>query len=396
MTVPEGTTIAEAAGERAIFDRARRNRRSLFDPRRLERAITARGHDAVIAVSSSNVTCTGGVWVPHPLLSSFVVTTASGEQSVVINEADEYYFNEYSWISDIRGFRFGPNAGADALGLLQDAVADLGLQQAVVGIELGQMSRVAVEQLETALPHATLVDGQDVFDETRLVKTAGELELIGLAAYCTDKAIQTAFALTSPGATEKSLAALMQANVLALGADATGHTHVHAGVHSTIVHTLSIERPMLPGEVVHVDFGAAFAGYQTDISRNAVVERPSPRQREIYAGLLEIERLLIDALRPGVAAREIFALGQVAFEQRGLTHPWGTLGHSIGLAVHEGFEFAAGEETVLEPGMVVCVEPSHIEQGDARYHIEDTLVITGGAPKPISSFAPIDELFPIR
>jgi Xaa-Pro aminopeptidase len=350
----------------------------------------------VIAVSAANVTFTGGVWVPHPLLSSFVITTASVEQCVVINEADEYYFDKYSWIEDVRGFRFGPNASEDVFELLRGAVADLQLGRAVVGIELGQMSRPAVEQLQLAFPDSTLVDAHDVFEDARLVKSPAELELMALAAYCTDKAIQTAFALTRPGATEKSLAALMQANVLALGADATGHTHIQAGVHSTIVHTLSLERPMLPGEVVHVDFGAAFAGYQTDLSRNAVIERSSPRQREIYGGLVEIERLLIDALRPGVAAREVFELGLAAFEQRALTHPWGTLGHSIGLAVHEGFEFSAGADTVLEPGMVVCIEPSHIEQGDARYHVEDTLVITDGAARPISTFAPIDELFPIR
>jgi Xaa-Pro aminopeptidase len=358
--------------------------------------MATRGLDALIAVSSANVTYTGGVWVPHPLLSSFVVTTASHEQRVVINEADEYYFNEYSWIDDIRGFRFGPHATDDALALLQEAIGELRLERAVIGVELGEVSGAAARQLEAALPSATLVEGHDAFEEARLVKTEAELELLTLANYCTDKAIQTAFALTAPGATEKSLAALMQANVLALGADATGHTHVHAGVHSTIVHTLSLERPMMPGEVVHVDFGAAFAGYQTDLSRNAVVERPTRRQREIYSGLLEIERLLIEALRPGVAACEIFELAGPAFAERGLTHPWGTLGHSIGVSVHEGFEFSAGEDTVLEPGMVVCIEPSHIEQGDARYHIEDTLVITQADPRPISSFAPIDELFPIR
>jgi Xaa-Pro aminopeptidase len=396
VTAPSAPALTEAIGERALFDRARRDRRQLFAAERLERAMEAEGLDAVIAVSPSNVTYTGGVWVPHPLLLSFVVTTASGEQRVVINEADEYYFDEYSWISDIRGFRFGPNAAADALALLQETTADLGLGRATIGVELDQMSGPAARRLETALPDATLVDAHDVFGEARLVKTEKELELLALAAYCTDKAIQTAFALTAAGATEKSLAALMQANVLTLGADATGHTHVHAGVHSTIVHTLSLERPMLPGEVVHVDFGAAFAGYQTDISRNAVIERASSRQRDIYAKLLEIERLLIDVLRPGVAACELFELAGPAFEQRGLTHPWGTIGHSIGVSVHEGFEFAAGEETVLEPGMVVCVEPSHIEQGDARYHIEDTLVITEGEPRPISTFAPIDELFPIR
>lgn len=396
MTASAETARAEAAGDRAIFDRVRRDRRSLFNASRLESAMAERGLDAVIAMSPANVTYTGGVWVPHPLLLSFVVTTASDDHCVVINEADEYYFNEYSWIDDIRGFRFGPNAGADALALLQEATAELGLQRAIVGVELGQMPRATLDQLETALPNATLIDGKEVFDEARLIKTPDEIELMRLAAYCTDKAIQTGFALTAPGATEKSLAAIMQGNVLALGADATAHTHVHAGVHSTIVHALSIERPMLPGEVVHVDFGAAFAGYHTDISRNAVIEQAAPRQREIYVRLLEIERVLIDALHPGVSAREIFELAQERFARHGLTHPWGTLGHSIGLDAHEGFEFAAAEDTVLERGMIVCVEPSHIEQGDARYHIEDTLVITDQGSEPISNFAPIDELFPIR
>jgi Xaa-Pro aminopeptidase len=258
------------------------------------------------------------------------------------------------------------------------------------------MAATAAEQVATALPHVSLEDAQHVFEEVRLVKTEAELDLMRHAVYCTDKAIQTAFALCRPGATEKRLATLMQSNALELGADATGHTHVHAGLHSTIVHTLSIERPMEPGEVVHVDFGAAFAGYMTDLSRNAIVERPSARQREIYAQLYEIEQILIAALEPGVRASEIFALAGPEFEGRNLVHPWGTLGHSTGLAVHEGFEFSLGTDVVLEPGMVVCVEPSHIEAGDARYHIEDTLAITEDGAQILSDFAPISELFPIR
>ena len=383
-------------GGRRVFDRARQDRRALFNGSRLQGAVERAGLDAVIAVSPTNVTYTGGAWVPHPLLLSFVVTTASGEQGVVINEADEYYFREYSWIADIRGFRFGPAADADALSLLQGLVHDLGLSRAKLGIELSQMSTTASEQVATALPDANLADARQIFEHARLVKTPAEIELMRLAVYCTDKAIQTAFALTRPGATEKSLAASMQSNALNLGADATGHTHVHAGIHSTIVHTLSLERPMVPGEVVHVDFGAMFAGYATDISRNAVIEGSSARQRDIYAKLFEIERVLIDALLPGVRASEIFDLAQRQFKARELVHPWGTLGHSTGLAVHEGFEFARDADVVLEPGMVVCVEPSHIEHDDARYHIEDTLVVTEGQPELISNFAAIDDLFVIR
>jgi Xaa-Pro aminopeptidase len=396
MVAEDRMTACDPRGQRAIFDLARQDRRALFSGDRLRKAIAEAGLDAVIAVSPINITYTGGAWVPHPLLLSFVVTTAAGTQGVVINEADEYYFNEYSWISDIRGFRFGPTADSDALALLQELVADLGLEHARVGIELSQMSSIAAEQVATALPNATLEDCQSIFEHTRIVKTEAELELIGLAAYCTDKAIQTAFALSRPGATEKDLAASMQGIALELGADATGHTHVHAGTHSTIVHTLSLERPMVPGEVVHVDFGAAFAGYCTDISRNAVIERFAPRQREIYDRLFEIEQVLIERLRPGTVASEVFELATRQFAAHDLVHPWGTIGHSTGLSIHEGFEFARGAETVLEPGMVVCIEPSHIEQGDARYHIEDTLVITDEAPRVISNFAPIDDIFVIR
>ena len=352
--------------------------------------------DAVIASSAPNVTYTGGAWVPHPLLLSFVVTTASGEQGVVINEADEFYFNEYSWISDIRGFRFGPDAAADALGLLRGLLSDLGLESARIGVELTTMSRPTLERVEGAASRARIVDATEVLEEARVVKTAGELELLRIAAHNSDRAIQTAFALSQPGDTEKTLATRMQSNALLLGADATGHTHVHAGVHSTIVHTLSIERAIDPGEVVHVDFGASFAGYVSDISRNAVARSPSARQREIYASLVAIERILVDALRPGTRADEIFDLAQREFESRELVHPWGTLGHSIGLTVHEGFEFAANATSLLEPGMVVCIEPSHIERGDARYHVEDTVIITEDAPQIISSFAPIDEMFIIR
>jgi Xaa-Pro aminopeptidase len=383
----------QAADLRSTLDDARQDRRPLYDAERVQTAMEAHGIDAVIASSAANVTYTGGAWVPHPLLLSFVVTTSGGEQGVVINEADEFYFNEYSWIRDIRGFRFGPNAAADALSLLRGLLTDLGLERARLGVELTALSRPALERVEMAAPDAAVIDATNLFEHARLVKTPAERELLRIAAYNSDKAIQTAFALTRPGDTEKSLASRMQSNALLLGADATGHTHVHAGTHSTVVHTLSIERPIAAGEVVHVDFGAVFAGYVSDISRNAVALSPSPRQREIYAHLVEIERILIDRLRPGTRASEIFELAQSEFARRHLVHPWGTLGHSIGLSVHEGFEFAANSESVLEPGMVVCVEPSHIEQRDARYHVEDTVIVTDDGPDVISNFAPIDEIF---
>ncbi len=217
MTTTVAPGEAAALGYQALIDQARRSRRELFNRERLLAAMAERGLDAIVATSPANVTYTGGAWVPHSLLLSFVVTTASGEQSIIVNEADEYYLREYSWIDDIRGFRFGPRAGADALALFGETLAERGLVRPAIGLELAQISHASFAEIQATLPQASLVEAGEVFEAARLVKTPAELELLACAAYCTDKAIQTAFALSSPGVTEKTLAARMQGIALELG-----------------------------------------------------------------------------------------------------------------------------------------------------------------------------------
>jgi Xaa-Pro aminopeptidase/Xaa-Pro dipeptidase len=138
-----------------------------------------------------------------------------------------------------------------------------------------------------------------------------------------------------------------------------------------------------------------FAGYSTDLSRNAVVGPPSSAQRDIYAKLYEIHLLALDVLAPGVSADEVFRRLEPEFASRGLVHPWATIGHSSGLTIHEGFELARGSDAILEPGMVINIEPSHIQAGDARYHIEDTVVITEDGSELLSDFSAADTMFVI-
>jgi Xaa-Pro aminopeptidase len=390
-------TLAHApASGREIFEKARKDRRDLFPKERFGASLSEAKLDGVVASSQANVTYTGGVWTPDPLLWTFVVTTASGRQSVITNEADAFVYRNYSWITDIREFRFGPESSQRAVQLLVDTLDDLGLSNAAVGTESGTLAPWISAHLSRALPEVSWRDAAALFERCRQIKTPAEQNILRLATYMTSKAIETAFALSRAGEFEKQLANRMQSHVLALGADALGHLHVASGLHSTIVHCMPLESPMEPGEVVHVDFGAAFAGYRTDISRNAVIGRPTSRQAEIYRLLREIEELLFEKLRPGVKASEIYDFAQRQHESRSLVYPWGTQGHSTGLGVHEGFEFAKAEETLLEEGMVVNVEPTHIEPGDARYHIEDSVLITRDGCEVLSRFSVVEELFVIQ
>lgn len=382
----------------SIFDRSRTDRRGLINTDRLLSGMATQSLDAVVAVSLTNVTYTGGVFLNDPTALTFVVTSAEGDQGVVVNEADAYFLRTYSWIDEVRPFRFAAttvDTNRAAVDMLVGMLLDMGLGNATVGIEKAYLSTLYWEELVNKAASARFVDGGDVFEYARLIKTPAEIELLRRAAYYTDKAIHTAFALARPGDTEKAVTNQMQAGVLRLGADGLAHAHIHAGVHSTIVHAWPMEKPFEHGEVIHVDFGAVFGGYTTDIARNAIVGRATRRQEAIYKELWDIEQLLVDHMQPGAVAGELFDMGQAAFEHAGLIYPWGTLGHSLGLSGHEGFEIAAGSDEVLESGMVVNVEPSHIEAGDARYHVEDTVLITDDGPEILSNFTPTATMFVI-
>ncbi len=381
-----------------ILDLARTNRRNLFNEKRLNKAIADARLDAVVAVSKVNITYTGGSVSQGGNLLAFVVTTAGGKQGLIINEADAYYYGEYSWITTIRSYRYlsnGYSMNQNSIRLLTEMLKEFGLANARIGIEIGQIPTSHFADIKASLPGVTWEEGGPVFEYARLVKTPGEIELFRLAARSSDKAIQAAWSTARPGISEKLVAARMQSFALQMGADTLGHCHMQSGLHSTVAHSWPMEKPLLPGEVVHVDFGAGFGGYYTDFSRNAIVGKATQKQDRIYRHMWEIEQLLIEDLRPGAIAGDLWDRTEKAFAKAGLVYPWGTIGHSTGLDVHEGFEISKGSETLFEAGMIINIEPSHIEQGDARYHLEDSYLITEKGCELLTDVMDTRGLFPI-
>jgi Xaa-Pro aminopeptidase len=374
-------TAVEA--DRRLFDRARRSRDGLMDADRFRREIEGAGLDAVVACSHVNVIYTTGVYLPVEVsVPSFAVMTASGERAAVVNEADERFVAEY--VKDVRSFRFEGNEAETAVALLRDVLEALGLSGAKVGIEFGALSRTLYDLCAEVCSGVQWADAKQVFQRSRLIKTPDEIELLAAAGRATDRAIADAFAAADATTTEKGLAARIQANALLAGADGLSHTNVNAGVHSTLGHVTSLEDAIRPGELVYVDFGAKFAGYCTDLARNAVLGTPTSEQLDLYNRMFGVHMELIDRIKPGVTGGEVYEWGQAAYAKGGLTYPWGTFGHSIGLDMHEGFEFSAGSDDVLEPGMVVCVELTHTEP-EARYHVEDMVAVTETGAHSISN-----------
>lgn len=374
-----------------------------YNAPKLNAEMDARGFDAIVASSPWNASYLSGISIREDRINFtnpiFLVTARDGRQGLVINEADASFVRNDSNLADVRSFPFSDTtavAASAAIDVVVEMLEDMGLARSRLGTEDDFLPAAYRERLGEMLPDTTLGNGSAVLNEARIYKTADEIEIMRRAAYYTDKAIYMGFAQARPGDTERDIAAMIQYCMLRLGGSTMSHTVCSAGVQSTVVHALPLNKPVRVGEVIHVDFGGMFDAYQTDLSRNAIVGEPSPQQRNIYGTLSEIHQEILASIRPGVVARDIFRMADESFEARGLAYPWGTLGHSTGLLVHEGFEITRTSDRVIEVGMILNVEPTHIERDDARYHIEDTILVIEDGIEILSNYADTRSMYVIR
>jgi Xaa-Pro aminopeptidase len=150
---------------------------------------------------------------------------------------------------------------------------------------------------------------------------------------------------------------------------------------------VAIER----GDVVRTDYVCYLEGYAANLSRMAVMGPPSAEQERMYAIVRDVHRATIaKALRPGVAARDVYAFVRDRFVAAGFPRVSGLAGHSIGVWWHQEEPMLVPSETRrLRPGMVVCLEPIL----DGFWHLQDEILITDGEPELISTLFNTDSIF---
>ena len=245
-----------------------------------------------------------------------------------------------------------------------------------------------VADLHKMAPLAKLADLRPLVTRMRMVKTPTEIALLRKAIDASIDAHFAAFKAVRPGVWEYQIAALMKYEFERRGCEWPAYPPiVGSGFYSTVLHYDADSRQMQDGDVVVMDVGGAYSGYTADITRTLPVNgRFTPRQREIYDIVLGAQNAVLAAARPGasLARQGEDSLYQIAYHYLN-THgkdlhgqPLGQyfihgLGHSIGLNVHDPFDF----NQPLEPGMVVTVEPGlYIPEEKIGIRIEDDILIT--------------------
>ena len=212
----------------------------------------------------------------------------------------------------------------------------------------------------------------------RLHKTPEELAHLREAAQITDEAFEHILGFLRAGLHEFEVALELERFMRAAGAeDKSFEIIVASGSRSAMPHGVASRKTIQKGELVTLDFGAKVAGYHADMTRTVGISQVSDELRELYGVVLAAQEAALAALAPGKSGKEMDGVARDLLAERGLAeHFPHSLGHGVGLEVHEGPRLSKHFEHTLEPGMVVTIEPGVYLPDKGGVRIEDLCVIT--------------------
>jgi Xaa-Pro aminopeptidase len=217
-----------------------------------------------------------------------------------------------------------------------------------------------------------------IAEQMRMRKDADEVEAIRASVRTAEAAFREVLKVVEPGRTERWLAARLEYEMRARGADgASFETICAAGAHASMPHAVSGEGQVKAHGSVLFDWGARLAGYCSDLTRVIYGDTIPRRSDALTKIVLEAQAAAFGKLKPGNRCGEADAAGRTVIAKAGHGAEFGHgIGHGVGLAVHEAPRLGPGDKTVLLPGMVVTVEPGVYLPGRAGVRIEEMAVIT--------------------
>lgn len=211
----------------------------------------------------------------------------------------------------------------------------------------------------------------------RLCKDDVEIKSIEEAVRLADEALGQVLPAIRPGVTEREVALQLEYCMRRMGADGVAFKFIVAsGPRSALPHGVASAKIIREGELVTLDFGALYRGYHSDITRTVVMGRPDEKQKKIYSIVLEAQTNAIAALRAGVRASDIDRVARGIIERKNYGEYFGhSTGHGLGLCIHENPRLSSKDDTILQSGMVVTVEPGIYLPDWGGVRIEDTVLV---------------------
>jgi len=308
------------------------------------------------------------------------LTGFNGTTSVVVVTAQEALFLCDSRYTEQAGEQVQGYAVEEVKGGLMKAAGERleGMGVESVAFEPACTTVAQVKAVEEAF-HGATRPVADMVASLRMVKSTVELERVEAASALAEGVLADLLDTLAPGVTEREIAARFEYEFKTRGArGASFDTIVLFGPRSSLPHGQPGVSPLERGHAVLLDFGCRLDGYCSDLTRTYVYDTmPGAWFEEVYEVTLAAQRAGLEAIRAGVACRDVDQAARAVIAEAGYGEHFGHgLGHGVGLEVHEGPRLSFESDAVLEAGMVVTVEPGVYLPGRGGVRIEDLVVVT--------------------
>ena len=307
------------------------------------------------------------------------MTNFTGTAGVaLISETDAVFITDFRYVEQASRQIEGYEIVQHTQTLIEEVakqVERLGIQK--LGFEQDDLSYATFSSYEKALK-TTLIPVSGAVEKLRLIKCEAEIKILKEAAEIADAAFRHILDFIRPGVREIDVANELEFFMRKQGATSSSFDIIVAsGVRSALPHGVATEKVIEKGELVTLDFGAYYKGYCSDITRTVAVGEVSDELKRIYDVVLQAQLRGVEHIRAGMTGREADALTRDYISACGFGEYFGhSTGHGLGMEVHEMPALSMRSDTVLQPGMVVTVEPGIYIAGLGGVRIEDDIVIT--------------------
>ncbi len=269
------------------------------------------------------------------------------------------------------------------------AVEHCRLNDCIIGVETTKLRFLELDLLQKAAPQARFVDAQKLFSDLRLQKDSSEIACMQKAVDIAQDALRATLPMIKVGVTEREIASELVIYMLRLGNDPAlpFAPIVSGGPNSANPHASPSERKLCSGDLLVIDWGAAYKGYFSDLTRTFAIGAIDDELKTIHQTVLAANEAGRKASRPGINAGKVDDATRAVIEKAGygrfFTH---RTGHGLGMEEHEAPYIFAANDLILDEGMVYTVEPGIYLPGRGGVRIEDDVVVTADGSRSLSDF----------
>lgn len=249
-----------------------------------------------------------------------------------------------------------------------------------LAIESATMTVASLNLLKARITAAEVVASDELSNaitQLRIVKTQDEIDKIIKAQRIAEAAFEDVLNFIRPGVTEREIGLRLDYYMLSHGAEALSFdTIALTGANTSLPHGVPGETVVENGMFVLMDYGAMYEGYHSDMTRTVCVGKPTEKMELVYNTVLKAQLDALDAIKAGVIGKDIDKIARDVITNAGYGDKFGhSLGHGVGVEIHEAPNAAPSSEHIFKENMIVTVEPGIYLPDEFGVRIEDFVVI---------------------